>query len=146
MHVSKTRWLLLEQALQNGHSENMTFRYQERLLVVRYHHGLTPAFYIHIDGIERIQPIVDDDPKLDPLARHVWRRHTRALWSPTERARIEKYAGSAKAARQQYANLDKATVRWWPGYLNAKAVISKLAKLPGITLVNIEEVPHVSHH
>jgi len=138
IEITRTRWLMLEAALAKGTASAIQFRYKDHLIVVRRYDmdsdALAP-FFIHIDG-ELVYEAVKDE-RATPIMRELWRKHTKPVWTAAERMRIAKAHGGFEQAREKYRNFDKITVTWRPGFTTAKGAISKLAKLPGVRLLEV---------
>lgn len=134
--VDRTRWLMLETALEQGAASAVLLRYKGHQLHVCMVE-CTNSVVLHIDGEPQPVAINDDSPQLKPVMRDVWRKRTRRLWTPTERAALVKQCGGEAAAQEKYRNLDKVVVSWRPDFPSVRALTSKLAKLPGVELLEV---------
>lgn len=132
LKIDRTRWILLEAALDKNPTTEIYFRYKGHKLLVRAHAN---GWLLLIDGDLEFRPRPDESAT--SIMREVWRKRTRAVWSATEKARMAKSLGGLDVARETYRNFDKVSVFWNPAFPSAKAVISRLAKLPSVELLEI---------
>jgi len=136
MPIDGTRWLMLEIALEQGAVTAVLLRYRTHVLRVERIEG-TDGVVVPIDDEPKHLTINDDSLQLKPVMREVWRKRTRRLWTATERAALVKECGSEAVAQEKYRNLDKVVVSWRPDFPSVRALTAKLAKLPGVELLEV---------
>lgn len=70
----------------------------------------------------------------NPLTEQVWRKRSKAVYSPAKKAEIEKNLGKRRA-RAVFSNLDE-TIEWYdPTFTTAASLVRQFKKLDGLVLI-----------
>lgn len=136
MSISKEQWASIEERLKGFYfSVKFTLSGHEiTVQKVRYKENQY-ALCVYIDGSWKgLWMTGDKDPVYDPIVKQVWRKRSRALYSPAKKARIRKSFG-VRRTKEMFPDLDKAIVMWMPDFKTAASLVRQFKKIDGLELV-----------
>jgi hypothetical protein len=133
--ISKDQWLSIQKELA-GSFCSAEFVWQDHKISVRRVRlsESKTALAVYID--DTIQPAKGwpDSDHHDPMVEQIWRKRSKAVFSPAKKAKIEKTLGKRRA-RQTFSNLDK-TYEWFdPIFTTAASLVRQFKKLDGLVLI-----------
>lgn len=134
--ISKAQWEEIEERLKNRLFATVEFSYKGRRINVskEWIAENKQSLIVYIDGIWCLG-LQDSEHKLfDPIAHEVWRKRSRQVYPPKEKARMVKGLGK-RMARKILPNLDKVIVMYMPDFSTAKSLVRQFKKLQGIELL-----------
>lgn len=144
--ISKAQWEQIEERLKgffvhfkfelNGHEISVT---KERAKENQY------CLVVYIDStFKGIWVMGGKDPECDPIVQQVWRKRSRAMYSPSQKAKLTKIMG-VRRAKKAFPNWDHVTLYWTPEFKTAASLVRQFKKIPGLTLVTQLEADHARH-
>ncbi|MFK4751469.1 hypothetical protein [Oceanobacter antarcticus] len=80
-----------------------------------------------------------DSNQFDPRVEKIWRKRTKALYSPAKKAKIEKTLGK-RAARKTFTNLDQKMEWYDPTFSTAASLVRQFKKIQNLTLLSLNDV------
>jgi hypothetical protein len=143
--ITKQQWEEIESKLQDLLA-TVKFRYKGHELTVQksFRSENQMALYVYIDGIFKGDWAFLDYPTgnearsdREPppaIIRDVWRKQTKALYSPQRKQKMIKAVGKRRAY-EMLPKLDEKRILYWPDFPKAKTLVRQFRKLEGITLV-----------
>jgi hypothetical protein len=90
---------------------------------------------VYIDGVWKgLWMSGDKDPEYDPIVKQVWRRRTRAVYSPSKKAELVKGLGKRRA-KEYFSRLDDVIEFWNPDFKTAASLVRQCKKIDDLALV-----------
>ncbi|WP_320837411.1 hypothetical protein [Zhongshania sp.] len=136
MSISKAQWADIEQQLK-GFYVNVKFTlsgHQIAVQKVRYKENQY-TLRVYIDGVWKgLWMSGDKDPEYDPIVKQVWRRRTRAVYSPSKKAELVKGLGKRRA-KEYFSRLDDVIEYWNPDFKTAASLVRQFKKIDDLALV-----------
>lgn len=136
MSISKHEWPVIEERLKSFYV-NVKFTLSGHEITVQkvLYKENQYALCVYIDGSWKgLWMSGDKDPVYDPIVKQVWRKRSRALYSPAKKARIKKSLG-VRRTKEMFPDLDKAIVMWMPDFSTAASLVRQFKKIEGLELV-----------
>jgi len=136
MSISKAQWAELEERLK-GFYVHVKFTLSGHEIAVHKERFKENQYVlvVYIDGSWKgLWMPGNKDPVYDPLVKQVWRKRSRALYSPAKKARIKKSLG-VRRTKEMFPNLDKVIVTWMPDFSTAASLVRQFKKIDGLALV-----------
>ncbi|WP_028294267.1 hypothetical protein [Oceanobacter kriegii] len=97
------------------------------------------ALAVYLNGTIQPGKGLPDSDHYDPLVEKIWRKRSKAAYSPAKKAKIEKTFGK-RGARQTFSNLDK-TFEWFdPTFNTAASLVRQFKKLENLQLLKLNGV------
>jgi hypothetical protein len=143
--ITKQQWEEIEDKLQ-GLLATVKFRYKGYEVTVQKNFVAENkmALNVYIDGrfkgdwafLDYPRGNEDRSDREPPPAiiRDVWRKQTKAVYSPQRKQKMIKAVGTRRAY-EMFPNLDEKRILYWPDFAKAKTLVRQFRKLEGITLV-----------
>ena len=92
------------------------------------------AIAVFVNGKIPSEWMTSDIDDLDPLAKTLWRRRTRSLYSPKHRKEIIKIWGKRKV-KKIHPDMDDFIVWYEPFFLKAKTLVNQFKKIKEFELL-----------
>ncbi|CAA0103324.1 hypothetical protein [Zhongshania aliphaticivorans] len=136
MSISKEQWAEIEERLM-GFYVHVKFTLSGHEITINKQLVKENQFCLVVFIDERIKSawhFGDADSIYDPIVKQVWRKFSRALYSPAKKKRMIKAFG-AREARRVFPNMDKVNEYWSPDFKTAASLVRQFKKIDGLELV-----------
>lgn len=132
--IASEDWKGIEADLKSNYAR-FDFNYQGRKIEVKrlpVGEGKT-QLAVFIDGKINIGWGYPDSDDYDPITCLIWRKRSKALYPPKEKARLEKSFGKRRI-RKVFSNFDHVQEWYDPLFPKASVLVRQFKKLDGLTL------------
>lgn len=136
MSISKEQWAEIEERLKGFYvNVKFTLSGHEICIQKKLYKENQYALVVYIDGVWKgLWMSGDKDPVYDPIVKQVWRRRTRAVFSPSKKAELIKGFGKRRA-KKYFSRLDDVVEYWNPDFKTAASLVRQFKKIDGLELV-----------
>lgn len=133
--ISKEQWQAIQKELEGsfGRADFQLNQHKIDVRRVRLSESKT-ALAVYINDVIQPGQGWSNSKVYNPLTEQVWRKRSKAVYSPAKKAEIEKNLGKRRA-RAVFSNLDE-TIEWYdPTFTTAASLVRQFKKVAGLTLI-----------